>query len=104
MNQYHTMTEDYSWLDPALYPQTTVNMHAANDARVPAPDSYKMHAAHHGAIPPPGPDNMEPTNHASAPPPGLNKMETVNEDRVPPPDYSQVLDPAKLSELWAVSP
>jgi hypothetical protein len=98
MDQYNTMTGDYSWLDPALYSQTTDNMDAANDARVPAPDSYNMHAAH------PGPYNIEPTHHASAPSPGLNKMETVNEARVPPPDYSQVFDPAKLSELWAVSP
>lgn len=31
------------------------------------------------------------------------KAETANEDKVPLPDYSQVLDAAKLSELWAVS-
>jgi len=31
------------------------------------------------------------------------KMETVNNDKVPPPDYSQVLDPNKLFELWVVS-
>ncbi|KAI4764303.1 hypothetical protein E4T52_03557 [Aureobasidium sp. EXF-3400] len=111
------MAGDYSWLDPALHSQTTDNMHAANDARVPAPYPYNMNAADHVTIPLPSPDNMEPTHHASipttasynmepinqasAPPSGLNKMETANEDKAPPPDYSQVFDPAKLSELWA---
>jgi hypothetical protein len=120
MDQYHNMAGDYSWLDPALHSQTIDNMHAANDARVPAPYPCNMNAAHHVTIPLPGPDNTEPTHHASipttasynmepinqasAPPPGLNKMETANEDKALPPDYSQVFDPAKLSELWAVSP
>ena len=53
---------------------------------------------------------LDPALHPQTPAPQTPapltpvKMETANEDKVLPPDYSQVLDPVKLSELWAVSP
>ena len=48
---------------------------------------------------------LDPALHPQIPAPQTPvKMETANEDKVLPPDYSQVLDPVKLSELWAVSP
>jgi hypothetical protein len=100
--------EDYSWLDPVLRPQALINMEAVSDVKItssyPDPTSMLQTVV-----------DMEPANEVktafSYPDPALmpqasvdmESVSEVNEGKVPAPDYSQVLDPVKLSEMWAVS-
>jgi hypothetical protein len=100
--------EDWSWLDPALRPQAPVNMEAASEVKTTS--SYPDPASIPQTV-----VDMKPANEVktafSYPDPALMpqvsvNMESaseVNEGKVPAPDYSQVLDPVKLSEMWTVS-
>jgi hypothetical protein len=100
--------KDWSWLDPALRRQAPVNVEAASEVKTTS--SYPDPASISQTV-----VDMEPANEVktafSYPDPALmpqasvdmKSVSEVNEGKVPAPDYSQVLDPVKLSEMWAVS-